>query len=117
MGALIQLPEGSFSVVLHGSAVAAITTGLTIIAVLPFALLASVGRGYLLPLGVAVLTLIFANIVMIVGYAEYYPWAVAGLYSQPQNPLVPASYWIVFFTGLAGMAGTYLWWKFADQNR
>jgi len=117
MGALIQLPLGSFSVILHGSAIAAITTCLTIVAILPFAFLASVGRGYLLPLGVAVLTLIFANVAEVIGYGEYYPWAIAGLYSQPQNSLTPASYWIVIFTGLAGIVGTYLWWKFADQNR
>ena len=86
-------------------------------AILPFALLASVGRGYLLPLGVAVLTLIMANVVEVIGYGEYYPWAVPGLFSQPQNSLTAASYWIAILTGLAGIIGTYLWWKFSDQHR
>jgi ABC-2 type transport system permease protein len=116
MGAIIQLPQGSISVVLQGSALVAITACLAIVVVLPFALLASVGRGYLLPIGVAILTLMMANVVMIAGWAEYYPWAVPALYAQGSN-LTPVSYWIVILTGLAGMIGTYLWWKFADQNR
>lgn len=117
MGAVIRLPGGSINVILQGSTVAAITACLVIAAILPFALFASVGRGYLLPLGVAVLTLMMANLVVIVGWGEYFPWAVPGLYAQGKSPLTPMSYWIVFLTGLAGMLGTYLWWKYADQNR
>jgi ABC-2 type transport system permease protein len=117
MGAVIQLPGGSIHVILQGSDLVAITAGLVIAAIMPFALFASVGRGYLLPLGVAVLTLMMANLVVIVGWGEYFPWAVPGLYAQGKSPLTPISYWIVFLTGLAGVLGTYLWWKYADQNR
>ena len=76
MGAIIQLPGGSLSVILQGSAVVVITACLVIVVVLPFALFASVGRGYLLPMGVAVLTLMMANLVVIAGWGEYFPWAV-----------------------------------------
>jgi ABC-2 type transport system permease protein len=117
VGAIIQLPGGSTSVILHGSIVTAITVCLVIAVVLPFALFASVGRGYLLPMGVAVLTLIMANFMMVVGWAEYFPWAVPTLFSQGDNSLTPISFWIVFFTSLAGMIATYLWWKYTDQNR
>jgi ABC-2 type transport system permease protein len=58
-----------------------------------------------------------ANLVVIVGWGEYFPWAVPGLYAQGKSPLTPVSYWIVCLTGLAGMLATYLWWKLADQNR
>ena len=117
MGVIIQLPGGSLSVVLRGSIVAAIAACLCIAVVLPFALFASAGRGYLLPLGVAVLALIMANLVVVVGWGEYFPWAVPMLYAQGKSYTGPISYWIVFLTGLAGMIGTYLWWKYADQNR
>jgi len=117
IGAIIQLPGGSISVILHGSTVVAITVCLVIAVVLPFALLASVGRGYLLPMGVAVLTLIMANFMMALGWAEYFPWAVPTLYSMGESSLTSISYWILFFTSLAGMIATYLWWKYADQNR
>lgn len=117
MGALIQLPGGSTGVIARGSVMVGITAGLTIALVMPFAFFASVGRGYLLPVGVAVLTLMMTNLVAIAGWGEYFPWAVAGLYAQGKSPLPPVSYWIVIATALAGMAGTYLWWKYADQNR
>ena len=117
MGAIIRLPGGSISVVLQGSALVLITACLAIVVTMPFALFASIGRGYLLPIGVAVLTLMMTNLVAIVGWGEYFPWAVPGLYAQGESPLTPISYWIVFLTGLAGMIATYLWWKYADQNR
>jgi ABC-2 type transport system permease protein len=117
MGAMIKLPGGSIHVILQGSALLAITACLVIMVVMPFALFASVGRGYMLPMGVAILSLIMANLVMVVGWGEYFPWAVPLLYAQGKSSLTPISYWIVFLTGLAGMIGTYLWWKFADQSR
>jgi ABC-2 type transport system permease protein len=117
MGAAIQLPGGSIQAIWQGSDLVLITAGLVIAAILPFAFFASLGRGYLLPLGVAVLTLMLTNLVAILGWGEYFPWAVPGLYAQGKSPLTPVSYWIVFLTGLAGMLATYLWWKLADQNR
>jgi ABC-2 type transport system permease protein len=117
IGAIIQLPGGSLGVILHGSTTAAIIAVLVIAVVLPFALFASLGRGYLLPMAMAVLTLIMANFLMVAGWAEYFPWAVPILYAQVDSSLTPISYWIVFITSLAGMIATYLWWMYADQNR
>jgi len=58
-----------------------------------------------------------ANLVAVLGWGEYFPWAVPMFYAQRENSLAPISYWIVFLTGLVGMIATYLWWKYADQNR
>jgi ABC-type transport system involved in multi-copper enzyme maturation permease subunit len=116
MGALIQLPGGSLETILHGSRLIAITTGLVIVAILPFGLIASIGRGYLLPLGLAVIIVMMANLVAVLGWGEYFPWAAPGLYAQ--GGYLPAvSYWVVILTGLLGMLATYWWWKYADQNR
>ena len=52
LGALFHLPGGSTAILLQGCARAAITAGLVIAAMLPFAFFASLGRGYLLPIGV-----------------------------------------------------------------
>ncbi len=117
MGALIKLPGGSMSVILQGSTLLLITAALVIVVVMPFALFASIGRGYLLPLGMAVLLLMMTNLVAIAGWGDYFPWAVPGLYAQGKSSLTPISYWIVLLTGLGGMIATYLWWKYADQNR
>jgi ABC-2 type transport system permease protein len=116
-GAIIGLPGGSIASVLQGSAIMAVVAGLVIAVTLPFALFASVGRGYLLPVGVAILALMLANFVALAGWGEYFPWAVPGLYAQGKSVLTPISYWIVSLTGLAGMIATYLWWKYSDQNR
>jgi len=117
MGLLMALPGGSIGVMLQGIALVAITACQVIAVSMPFALIASVGRGYLLPFGVAALTLMIANVVAIAGWGAYFPWAIPGLYAQGKDALPPLSYLIVILTGLAGMAGTYLWWKYADQNR
>jgi len=117
MGALIQLPGSSSGVLFQASARVLVTAALVIVGVTPFAFFASLGRGYLLPLGVAVLMLMMANLVAVVGWGEYFPWAIPGIYAQGKSSLTPVSYGIVLFTGLAGMLATYLWWKYADQNR
>jgi ABC-2 type transport system permease protein len=117
MGVLIKFPGGSIQVITQGAILVLSTAGLVIAVVLPFALFASLGRGYLLPVGLAVLTLMATNLVAIVGWGEYFPWAVPGLYAQGKSALTPVSYWIVILTALAGMLATYLWWMRADQNR
>ena len=116
LGALMQLPQGSLAVLLHGSGILAVTVLLTIVSTTPFAFLASLGRGYLLPLGFAVLVAILANLIAVAGWGEYFAWSVTGLLTQG-DPLGPASYLIVLLTGLAGVLATYLWWMRADQSR
>ena len=116
LGAVIRLPGGSLAVVLHGSGLLAVTAVMSITLITPFAFFASVGRGYLLPIGLAILTAILGNLSITLGWGEYFPWSVPGLYMQGA-PLTPISYGLIVLTGLAGMAGTYLWWKYADQSR
>lgn len=117
IGALTGLPGGSPAVYLRGLAQVLLTAALLIVSLTPYAFFASLGRGYLLPLGMAVLTLMAANLVVILGWGEFFPWAVPGLIAQAEQPLPALSYWIVGLTGLAGMLVTHLWWKYADQNR
>jgi len=116
LGAVIRLPGGSLAVVLHGSGLLAVTAVMSITLITPFAFFASVGRGYLLPIGLAILTAILGNLSITLGWGEFFPWSVPALYMQGA-PLAPISYGLILLTGLAGMAGTYLWWKYADQSR
>ena len=116
LGAIIQLPGGSLAVLLHGTRLLAITAAMSITLVMPFGFFASLGRGYLFPIGIAVLTMILGNLSITLGFADYFPWAIPALLFQ-EAPVAPFSYALVVLTGLAGMAGTYLWWKYADQNR
>jgi ABC-2 type transport system permease protein len=120
LGAAIGLSQGTAEVFLNGVATLAITACLVIVVVFPFAFFASVGRGYLLPMGITLLVLVLGNVVAIAGWGNYFPWAVPALYAgftgSKGAHLEPVSYLIVIITGLAGMVGTYLWWKFADQS-
>ena len=117
VGALIDLPNGSTAVIVHGSAVLLLAGALSIVTAAPFALFASVGRGYLLPLGLVGLTALLTNLVSLAGWGEYFPWAVPGIYAQGKSALAPVSYVILLVTGLAGMAATWWWWRVADQAK
>jgi ABC-2 type transport system permease protein len=116
LGAVIQLPGGSLAIVLHGSGVMLVTALFSIILITPFAFFASLGRGYLLPIGLSILIAILGNLSIALGWGEYFPWAVPALYIQ-EAPLATISYTLVVLTGVAGIVSTYLWWMFADQNR
>lgn len=117
VGGLLHLPGGSARVLLDGCAVALVAGCLVICNVFPFALFASVGRGYLLPLGLAVFTMVLVNLSMVIGLGEYFPWAVPLLFSSGKAPLGAVSLWIVILTGAAGLGATALWWMRADQDR
>jgi len=121
LGALISLPEGTSGLFVQGMTTLVITTCLVIIDVFPVAFFASVGRGYLLPMGVVILILILGNLATIAGWGSYFPWSVPGLYTQAMggqnSQLEPISYLIIIITGLAGLIETCLWWQFADQSR
>ncbi len=81
LGAAIGLPQGTTEVYLNGAATLAITACLVIIAVFPVAFFASVGRGYLLPMGFTLLMLVLGNVIVIAGWGSYFPWSVPALYA------------------------------------
>jgi ABC-2 type transport system permease protein len=85
------------------------------------ALLASAGRGYLPAFGWTIFTLVLANIAAIMGWGDWFPWAVPGLFSGAAGPrenlLGMHSYVVVILAGLIGLAATFWWWREADQTR
>jgi ABC-2 type transport system permease protein len=97
-------------------------TALLVIATLPFvALLASIGRGYLPPLGWTIFTVASAQVAAITGWGDWFPWSVPALFSGAAGPranLMGAhSYVIVIFAGMIGLIATFYWWRSADQTR
>ncbi|MCX6028712.1 MAG: ABC transporter permease [Chloroflexi bacterium] len=93
---------------------------------MPFvAWFASVGRGYLPPLGWAFFTLALAQIAGLMGWGDWVPWAVPGLFSmmfsvvygQRAQPIGMHSYILVLLTFIVGIAATFAWWRNADQAR
>jgi ABC-2 type transport system permease protein len=117
MGIWLKLPGGSSEVILKGIGILAVTAGLSILIAFPFAWVASIGRGYLLPLGLVVLTLMMSNFVAMTGRGEFFPWSIPGLYAQGKSNITLISFVIVVLTGLVGMVVTHLWWLKTDQNK
>ena len=116
-GNLIHLPDVSSAVMQQGIILILLTTCLVILAVVPFAWLASLGRGYLLPLSLAVFTLIMANVAIALGWGDLFPWSIPGLFSQNKGLVGSAGFIVLICTGLIGWSASDLWWKTADQNR
>jgi ABC-2 type transport system permease protein len=82
------------------------------------ACIASCTRGYLAAIGYMMFTAVLINLGMALGFAEYVPWAAGMLYAARAAmavQLVPTSWVLVLITGVTGFAGTYAWWRYADQ--
>lgn len=121
VGYLIDLPGWSTELLvstflgLLGCAV--FTLGL-----LPFvAFIASTGRGYMPPFGWTILTMVMAQFAVILGWGDWFPWSIPGLFSGAAGPrgevLDAHSYIILLVAFLLGLAATYRWWRAADQTR
>jgi ABC-2 type transport system permease protein len=101
------------------------TTVMTFMLMPLVALFASAGRGYLPPLGWAFLTLASAQIAGMMGWGDWVPWAVPGLFSmmfsvvygQRAGPVGIHSYILVLLTFIIGLVATFAWWQSADQAR
>jgi ABC-2 type transport system permease protein len=121
VGAGLRLPGWSTPVALHGLAVLAAAAAMTVLLVTPFALAASVFRGYLAAVGVMLGAVFAAQVVALLGYGGYFPWSVpalaAGLAGPDAAPVGPAGVLLVLAVGAAGVATTLAWWGRADQDR
>jgi ABC-type transport system involved in multi-copper enzyme maturation permease subunit len=119
-GLIIDIPLWSDELVLFNFYKFSITSLLTILLSTPVALLASYSRGYMLPMGFVILTLIIANFTGIVGLGPYFPWAIPGLYGTASGAvgfrLNLASYIILISTAILGFSGTLAIWRSADQK-
>jgi len=121
VGAALSLPGWSAGAAWQGLAHIWLGAGLTLLIVTPLALLAGVGRGYLAPLGFAMLALILAQVVGATGRGAYFPWSIPALYAQvagsADGGVTAISFAIVAVTGAAGIAGTFAWWLYAEFSR
>lgn len=119
-GRLINISGWTTEIILGYSKIFWITALLTLLLCTPVAFFASYSGGYLLPMGFLILTLLMANFTGLVGLGPYFPWSIPGLYSVPSGTegmqLSGISYLILILTSVFGLAGTILWWRFADQK-
>lgn len=119
VGWIVVLPQWSIDVALQGASTMAIVALLNCALVTPTALVASAGRGYLPPVGFAILMVVLAQIAAATGWGSFFPWAVPALYAglgAEAGNLDAIHYGIVIVTSLAGLTATFAWWRFADQT-
>jgi len=119
VGEMLQLPGWSSEIAFYSAYIFMVTSLLTILLCTPVAFFASYGRGYLPPIGFAILTLIIAQFIGLVGLGPYFPWAIPALYSGATGvesaQLGTISYIILFLTSIFGFICTLAWWRYADQ--
>lgn len=121
VGKLVVIPGWS-QALLRSAALDLFGSALLTIALLPFvAFFASIGRGYLLPFGWAILTVVLAQIAGFTGWGDWFPWSVPALFSGAAGPraewIGTHSYIIVMLASLLGLDATFHWWLGADQTK
>jgi ABC-2 type transport system permease protein len=120
IGYLLALPGWSALLLRQAGFDVAMTTLLSLALMTVSAFLASAGRGYMAPLGFAILTLFIAQVTAATGWGAYFPWSVPALFSGLAGPraslLGVPSYVLVAGTSLAGAIATAVWWRLADHS-
>jgi ABC-2 type transport system permease protein len=120
VGAAVDIPGWSTDLALSavgGMAVAALmTAGLQTTT----AFWAGAGRGYIPPLGWAVVTIAAAQILAVLGWGTVFPWSVpaiiAGAGGETTGAVEAPGVLAVVLVVLAGLAATIAWWQRADQT-
>lgn len=120
VGKVVDIPGWSLNIMIQGILNFIVCSLFTILLSTPVAFLASVGRGYLSPLGFMVFTIVLAQIIAATGYGHLFPWSIPALASGvagSENAILESiSIIIVLLTSAIGLIGTMLWWRYADQN-
>jgi len=121
IGFALQLDGWSFFLFIESMEIYFMTALLIILLNTPIAFFALWGKGYLAPLGVVALLLVFSQILGAMGMGIYFPWSVPGIYSgmagkEFKMQLNETSFMILILTSSFGYISTLLWWKYSDQK-
>ena len=121
IGYLVDIPGWTTQLAWQSFVDVLATAAMTLVLMTPVAFIASMGRGYLPPLGWAVLTIFFSQIVAATGWGDWFPWSVPALFSGVVGPraeqLGTHSYVLVVLAGIVGLVATFWWWLSADQTK
>jgi len=115
VGMIINFDGLSVGILIHGLYCFIVTSILAIIISTPAAFLANYTRGYLLPIGFTIITIIIGNFMGLTGLTQFYPWALPTVY-QYVGHLGTNSWIILCITGALGLLGTFAWWRYSDQT-
>jgi len=121
VGAALALP--GFTLALAAGAVrdALLVAAIAYLIAPLVAWIATLGRGYMPPLGFALATLALGQIFSKTGWAAYFPYSILplliGAVGKPVSTLPAASYVVVALTFVAGIAATVAQLRYADNTQ
>ncbi|NGZ77183.1 ABC transporter permease [Saccharibacillus alkalitolerans] len=120
LGLLIGVPGFSWSMIMKQFGELLLIAVFHLLLCSPIALLASISRGYLVPIAYAFTTLMIALTAGPTALGAYLPWSIPALHLSMSGlttfPLGKASYVILVLVFAVGALGTMSWWKRADHR-
>ena len=119
VGNALQLPGWTVHLCCHSLFVMFIATIMNVGLNTVTSFMACWMRGYLAPIGFIIVALMLGNFIGMLGLAPYYPWAIPMTYVTKglEGAFVGIpSIAIVVATTCAGLVGTLLRWRYADQH-
>jgi ABC-2 type transport system permease protein len=110
IAAALHLPGFSPAVLADGVASVALAAAVGFLLTPVVAWIATLGRGYLPPLGFAMLMLVLGNVFGATGWGRWFPWSIVPLFAGVAGPrvetLAPGSLVVIGLTCVAGIAAT-----------
>lgn len=120
IGWLIGLPGWTTSASIDALGTIAFAALLTISLQGMTAFFAGVGHGYIAPLAWAVATVAAAQVLAVLGWGAWFPWAVpailAGAGGVEVEPVGLGGVAMVLLAAIVGLVATVAWWERADQT-
>jgi ABC-2 type transport system permease protein len=122
VGLIINIPDWSFDELKSGIVTFFSSAILNMLLITVVAFVASIGKGYILPLVFTIISLIMTQFVFmgVPEFAIYFPWGFPAIISGVAGDTVPqsnvVSYVIFFITVISGYLATIFWWKYADHK-
>ncbi len=119
VGTFLRLPGLTVGVAAAGVRDVVLASSIGYLLTPVIAWIASLGKGYLPPLGFAMLMLVLGNVFGVTGWGKWFPWSIVPLFAGVAGPrvesLAPGSLVVVVITFLAGVAATTAQLRWADN--
>lgn len=110
VASMLHLPGFSLGVLVSGIGDVTLAAAVGFLLTPVIAWMATLGRGYLPPLGFAMLMLVLGNVFGATGWGRWFPWSIVPLFAGVAGPrvevLAPESLVVVGMTCLVGVAAT-----------
>ncbi len=119
LGFALGLPGLSAHALAQGAGDTLLASLVAFLLVPVVAWIASLGKGYLPPLGFAIMMLLLGNVFGATGWGKWFPWSIVPLFAGVAGPrvetLAPGSLLVIALTFLGGVGATVAHVRYADN--